>query len=160
VRATPSVFIDWSSQKETKKRLDAKRRGAHAGDQLSDPMKKSSITNATRLAVAFLLPVSLVSAAGCARMMMTPGAQQVVTLTGVAARSCKQRGVVFALAPFSSPGQPLDQLKIRANKIGADTVVLLDQPGSQTKDWSARAYRCGAVRSRNPDATSLVTASR
>jgi hypothetical protein len=57
--------------------------------------------------------------------------------------------VVFALAPFSSLEQPLDQLKIRAHQIGADTVVLLGQAGTRTKDWSAIAYRCGSVLSRN-----------
>jgi hypothetical protein len=83
-------------------------------------------------------------------MIMTPEARQVVTQTGVATQSCKSRGVVFALAPFSSLEQPLDQLKIRANQIGADTLVLLDSAGTRTKDWSARAYRCGNVRSASP----------
>ena len=119
-------------------------------------MKKPSIPNTLRFAVAFL---PLVSAAGCT-MMMTPEAQQVVTQTAVATKACKPRGIVFALAPFSSVEQPLDQLKIRANHIGADTVVLLGPAGTRTKDWSARAYRCGIVLSRNPDATPFVAAVR
>jgi hypothetical protein len=123
-------------------------------------MKKSSLTTVKRLAIAMLPLVWLVSTPGCTTMMMTSEARQVVTQTGVTAQSCKPRGVVFALAPFSSPEQPLDQLKIRANLIGADTIVLLHPGGALTKDWSAKAYRCGSVRSRNPDATPLVTAAR
>jgi len=95
--------------------------------------------------IVVCLPFSLVSAVGCRTMEMTPEARQVVTRTALAARSCNPRGVVFALSPFSSPETPLDQLKIRANQIGADTIVLLDQTG--TKDWSARAYRCRSVHS-------------
>ena len=123
-------------------------------------MKKSSVTTTTRLAVAFLLPVSLLSAPGCTSMTMTPTAQQVVTQTGAATQSCQPRGVVFALAPFSSAEQPIDQLKIRADWIGADTIVLLNREGSITKDWSAKAYRCGNARARNPGATPFVTAAR
>jgi len=117
-------------------------------------MKKLSIPNTLRFAAAFL---PLVSAAGCT-MMMNPGARQVVTQTAAATRSCKPRGVVFALGPFSSPEQPLEQLKIRADQIGADTVVLRDPAGAQTKDWSARAYRCGNVRSRDTQSTPVVAA--
>ena len=102
--------------------------------------------NNARPVVAALLLVVLVSAAGCAGLVMTPGAQQVVVLQSVSAvRPCKQRGVVFALAPFDSMEQPLDQLKIRAEAIGADTVVLPEQTRTRTKDWSARAYRCGLL---------------
>jgi len=122
-------------------------------------LKESSITTVKRLAIAMLPLAGLVCAPGCTTMMMTPEARQVVTQTGVATRSCKPRGVVFALAPFSSMEQPLDQLKIRANLIGADTIVL-NPGGALTKDWSARAYRCGSVLSRGPDATPFVTAAR
>ena len=112
-------------------------------------MKKPSSTNTMLLAAAFFLLVCLASS-GCMRMIMTPEARQVVTQTGVATQSCKPRGVVFALAPFSSPEQPLDQLKIRADQIGADTLVLLGPAGTRTRDWSARAYRCRNVRSATP----------
>ncbi len=104
-------------------------------------MRNPLPTSKMRLAAA-LLP--LVSAAGCT-MMMTPKAQQVTTQIAPATKSCNPRGIVFALAPFSSPEQPLDQLKMRASQIGANTIVLLGQGG--TKDWSARAYRCGTVHS-------------
>jgi hypothetical protein len=117
--------------------------------------------NNKRLAVACLLLVFLISATGCAGLVMTSKAQQVVvTQTASAIKSCKQRGVVFALAPFSSLEQPLDQLKIRADGIGADTVVLLDEARTQTKDWSAKAYRCGNVVSRGAQPALEIEAAR
>lgn len=112
-------------------------------------MKKPSNTNPMPLGAAFFLLASLVSS-GCMSLIMTPEAQRVVTQTGVATQSCQPRGVVFALAPFSSPEQPLDQLKIRAHQIGADTLVLLGPAETRTKDWSARAYRCRNARSASP----------
>jgi hypothetical protein len=122
-------------------------------------MKKPSIVGTTRLTLASLAMISLVSASGCTSIVMTPEAQRVVTQMGQEIGSCKPRGVVFALAPFSVD-QPLDQLKIRASQIGADTIVLLNPAGIQTKDRSARAYRCGIVPPRDADATPLVTAAR
>jgi len=125
-------------------------------------MKKPSIVGTTGLTLASLAMISLVSASGCTSIVMTPEAQRVVTQMGEEIGSCKPRGVVFALAPFSSVDQPLDQLKIRASQIGADTIVLLKPAGAQTKDRSARAYRCGSgiVRSGDADTISLVTVAR
>ncbi|HKB71699.1 MAG TPA: hypothetical protein VKH46_12715 [Thermoanaerobaculia bacterium] len=122
-------------------------------------MKTRSNSSDVYLAVASFLLAGLVSA-GCTSMTMTPGARRVVTRTAASMKACKPRGVVFALAPFLSLEQPLDQLKIRAHQIGADTLVLLGPAGTRTKDWSARAYRCGKVPSRNLDATPFVTAAR
>lgn len=56
--------------------------------------------------------------------------------------ACKLRGEVFALAPFRSSEEPLDQLKIRAEGIGADTLVISRPETSVKKDWKAKAYRC------------------
>jgi len=55
---------------------------------------------------------------------------------------CTLRGEVFALAPFRDAVGPLDQLKIRAHGIGADTVLISEKKSSQTGDWQAKAYRC------------------
>jgi hypothetical protein len=57
---------------------------------------------------------------------------------------CKPRGRVFALAPFPQGQEPLDQLKIRADVIGADTVLVAQKrdQSAQTGDWQAVAYRC------------------
>jgi hypothetical protein len=106
-------------------------------------------THTMRLALTALAAVIVLSAAGCAEIVVTPESRRVATEPASAVRLCEQRGVVFALAPFSSLEQPLDQLKIRAHQIGADTVVLLGPAGARTKDWSAIAYRCGNVLSRN-----------
>jgi hypothetical protein len=116
--------------------------------------------NNARLAIGSVLLFVLVSAAGCVGLAMTPAAQRVATQTASAVKSCKPRGVVFALAPFSSVEEPLDQLKIRADGIGADTVVLLNEARTPTKDWSAKAYRCGNVPSRNPEPALLIEAAR
>ena len=58
--------------------------------------------------------------------------------------TCRPRGKVFALAPFAKGQDPLDQLKIRAEVIGADTVLVATKgdQSAQTGDWQARAYRC------------------
>jgi hypothetical protein len=76
---------------------------------------------------------------------MTPAARRVAVASGPAeVETCRPRGKVFALAPFPKEQGPLDQLKIRADVIGADTVLLAPKgdQSAQTEDWQARAYRC------------------
>jgi len=123
-------------------------------------MNRLSTGRITRPALALLVLIPLVGTPGCTSIVMTPEAQRVVTQVGTDTSSCKPRGVVFALAPFSSADQPLDQLKIRASQIGADTIVLLNPAGAETKDRSARAYRCGIARSNGADTIPFVTAAR
>jgi hypothetical protein len=120
----------------------------------------NSATHTLRLGLAALVPVIVLSAAGCAEIAVTAESRRVATETASVVKSCEQRGVVFALAPFSSPAQPIDQLKIRAHQIGADTVVLLGPVGTRTKDWSAIAYRCGNVPSRRAEPAPAIEAAR
>ena len=89
-------------------------------------------------------PAGAAALAGCRSMEMTPKAQRVAIASDTAAvGGCKLRGEVFALAPFRTSEEPVDQLKIRADGIGADTVVIVHDDGAQTaKDWKAKAYRC------------------
>jgi hypothetical protein len=90
--------------------------------------------------------LSAVSLAACRPLVMTPAARKVaVASAATEVAECKPRGKVFALAPFRDGEEPLDQLKIRAEVIGADTLLVArarDKSG-QTGDWQARAYRCG-----------------
>jgi hypothetical protein len=76
---------------------------------------------------------------------MTPAARKVAVASGpVDVESCQPRGRVFALAPFPKGQEPLDQIKIRADVIGADTVLVATkgEQSAQTGDWQARAYKC------------------
>jgi len=97
-----------------------------------------------RRGASFLLvPALALLAGGCRSLEMTPRAEQVAVAGGKdEVELCKMRGEVFALAPFRSPDEPIDQLKIRADVIGADTLVILDNRTEQRKDWHAKAYRC------------------
>ena len=82
----------------------------------------------------------------CRPLVMTPAARRVaVAKSSADVGECRPRGVVFALAPFEDGQEPLDQLKIRAEVIGADTLVIARESdkSAQTGDWQARAYRCG-----------------
>lgn len=100
-------------------------------------------TKTQNLAPAAVLLVAIVSASGCSGLVMTQKAQRVLVTDSISlVEPCKPRGVVFALAPFSSPDQPVAQLKIRASQIGADTVVI-KETSAPTGDWSGKAYRCG-----------------
>ncbi len=93
-------------------------------------------------------PLLLVLAAAipaCRPLVMTPAAQRVaIARDDAAVGGCKLRGEVFALAPFRTREEPVDQLKIRARGIGADTLVISREATGQTtlKDWKAKAYRC------------------
>jgi hypothetical protein len=81
-------------------------------------------------------------------MVMTPEARNVAIASDKSVvGACRLRGEVFALAPFRTAEEPVDQLKIRAQGIGADTLVITrDELGeSAKKDWKAKAYRCGAA---------------
>ena len=82
--------------------------------------------------------------AACHPMVMTPKAQRVAIASDTSAvGGCKLRGEVFALAPFRTSEEPVEQLKMRANGIGADTLLIVHDDGAQTaKDWKAKAYRC------------------
>ncbi len=74
---------------------------------------------------------------------MTPEARRVdVAQDAGDVEFCKLRGEVFALAPFRSGVEPVNQLKIRAHGIGADTVLIATNRTEQRKDWQAKAYRC------------------
>jgi hypothetical protein len=74
---------------------------------------------------------------------MTPEARTVaVAREASEVEPCKLKGEVFALAPFRDAAEPLDQLKIRAHGIGADTVLVSEKKSAQTDDWQAKAYRC------------------
>jgi len=89
--------------------------------------------------------LSAVSAAACRPLVMTPAASKVaVASAATEVEECKPRGKVFALAPFADGQEPLDQLKIRADVIGADTLLVAKarDKSAQTGDWQARAYRC------------------
>jgi len=89
--------------------------------------------------------LSAVSIAACRPLVMTPAARRVVVASGPAdVETCRPRGKVFALAPFAKGQDPMDQLKIRAEVIGADTVLVARKgdESAQTGDWQARAYRC------------------
>ena len=80
-------------------------------------------------------------------MVMTPEARLVVIAPDKGSvGGCRLRGEVFALAPFRTAEEPVEQLKIRAHGIGADTLVITrDELGeSAKKDWKANAYQCGA----------------
>jgi hypothetical protein len=92
----------------------------------------------------------------CHPLVMTPKARRVAIASDTAAvGGCKLRGEVFALAPFRTSEEPVEQLKIRANGIGADTLVIVHDDGAQTaKDWKAKAYRCrGAAAAVEEDAS-------
>jgi len=103
---------------------------------------RAALSFRCRILIAAL---SAVSAAACRPLVMTPAASKVaVASAATEVEECKPRGKVFALAPFSEGQEPLDQLKIRADVIGADTLLVAkarDKSG-QTGDWQARAYRC------------------
>jgi hypothetical protein len=75
---------------------------------------------------------------------MTPEARQVAISDAAAVDGCKLRGEVFALAPFRTDVEPVNQLKSRALGIGANTLVISREELGQsaTKDWKAKAYRC------------------
>jgi hypothetical protein len=122
-------------------------------------MKTRFSARTIHLGLASLIAVVLVSA-GCAEIPVTAASRRVATQNASAVKSCQQRGVVFALAPFSSQEQPLDQLKIRAHQIGADTIVLLGPAGIRTKDWSAIAYRCGSALSPRAGPDPSIEAAR
>jgi hypothetical protein len=98
-----------------------------------------------RFDIGVLIAVSAISGAACRSLVMTPAARRVAVATGPAeVETCRPRGRVFALAPFPKGQEPLDQLKIRADIIGADTVLVGSKgdQSAQTEDWQARAYRC------------------
>lgn len=79
---------------------------------------------------------------------MTPGSRRVsIAVDAAAVGGCKLRGEVFALAPFRSAEEPVNQLKVRADAIGADTLVIVrEELGvSAKKDWKAKAYKCGGA---------------
>jgi len=81
----------------------------------------------------------------CRPLVMTPEARRVaIAANGTEVGACKLRGEVFALAPFRSEEEPVDQLKIRAHGIGANTLVIVREELGQSarKDWKAKAYRC------------------
>ena len=111
----------------------------------------------------FLRAIALLvglSASGCAPLAMTREAQGVVMAERASnVESCKPRGTVFALAPFSSIEEPLEQLKIRANGIGANTIVLINESKTRTKDWSGRAYRCGTAPARAAEPATGIEAA-
>jgi hypothetical protein len=98
-----------------------------------------------RFDIGVLIAVSAISGAACRSLVMTPAARRVAVASGLAeVETCRPRGKVFALAPFPKGQEPLDQLKIRADIIGADTVLVASKgdQSAQTEDWQARAYRC------------------
>ncbi len=98
-----------------------------------------------RIGLVLLL---LGAAAACRTLEMTPKARRVSIATdATAVGACKLRGEVFALAPFRTTEEPVNQLNVRANGIGADTLVIVrDELGeSAKKDWKAKAYRCNAA---------------
>jgi hypothetical protein len=89
--------------------------------------------------------LSAISISACRPLVMTPAARRVAVASGPEeVETCRPRGTVFALAPFPKGQGPLDQLKIRADVIGADTVLLASkgERSAQTEDWHAQAYRC------------------
>jgi hypothetical protein len=89
--------------------------------------------------------LSAISVTACRPLVMTPAARRVAVASDPAeVETCRPRGRVFALAPFPKGQEPLDQLKIRADVIGADTVLVASKgdQSAQTEDWQARAYRC------------------
>jgi hypothetical protein len=94
------------------------------------------------------IPLLIVFAAlvsACRPLVMTPEASLVAIAPDAGSvGGCKLRGEVFALAPFQTADEPVDQLKIRAEGIGADTLLISRKEEGQTvsKDWKARAYRC------------------
>jgi hypothetical protein len=96
------------------------------------------------------MPLVIVLAAvlcACRPLVMTPEARRVAVASDAAAvGACKLRGEVFALAPFRTADEPVNQLKVRANGIGADTLVISREDAGQTgsRDWKAKAYRCVA----------------
>ncbi len=96
------------------------------------------------------MPLLIVIAAvvsACRPLVMTPEARLVAIAPDTGSvGGCKLRGEVFALAPFRAGEEPVDQLKIRAEGIGADTLVIAHADLGQTvsKDWKAKAYRCVA----------------
>jgi len=97
------------------------------------------------------MPLVIVLAAvafACRPLVMTPEARRVAIVPdAVSIGACKLRGEVFALAPFRTAEEPVNQLKIRAEGIGADTLVISREDVGQTasKDWKAKAYRCVAA---------------
>ena len=96
----------------------------------------------SRILIAAL---SVISTAACRPLVMTPAASKVAVANEAnEVEECKPRGQVFALAPFRDGQEPLDQLKIRADVIGADTLLVAGarDKSAQTGDWQARAYRC------------------
>ena len=92
-----------------------------------------------------LLLLVLSAAAACRPLVMTPEARRISVAPDLSSvGGCKLRGEVFALAPFRTAAEPVNQLKIRAHGIGADTLVIVHDDGAQTaKDWKAKAFRCG-----------------
>lgn len=104
-----------------------------------------------------------ISAVACRPLVMTPAARKVaVARSSSEVEECKPRGKVFALAPFPEGQDPVDQLRIRAEVIGADTVLIgqkRDQ-SAQTGDWQARAYRCAqSEKERVADARPVLEAN-
>jgi hypothetical protein len=86
----------------------------------------------------------------CRPLVMTPEARQVaVAPDSTAVGGCKLRGEVFALAPFRTGEEPVNQLKVRAEGIGADTLLITREELGQTakQDWKAKAYRCSSAKS-------------
>jgi hypothetical protein len=103
---------------------------------------RSPLSFRCRILIAVL---SAVSIAACRPLVMTPAASKVaVASAATQVEECKPRGKVFALAPFRQGEEPLDQLKIRADVIGADTLLVAGarDKSAQTGDWQALAYRC------------------
>ncbi|HET9796213.1 MAG TPA: hypothetical protein VFS34_17330 [Thermoanaerobaculia bacterium] len=96
-----------------------------------------------------LLIVLAAAVSACRPLVMTPEARTVAVASDMTAvGSCKLRGEVFALAPFRSEAEPMNQLKIRARGIGADTLVVSHDDVGQTagKDWKAKAFRCESIK--------------
>jgi len=96
-----------------------------------------------RLPAVAILLLAAAGAMACRPLVMTPEARQVSVISDTGAvGGCRLRGEVYALAPFRTEEEPLEQLKIRADGIGADTLVIAPPETTAKKDWKARAYRC------------------
>ena len=103
---------------------------------------RSFVSIRCRVALAAL---SAVSIAACRPLVMTPAASKVAVATAATeVEECKPRGKVFALAPFRDGQEPLDQLKMRADVIGADTLLVRLAGAGVSLPGEGRRRRSGA----------------
>ena len=127
----------------------SKERGAagNVGSVVATPAigRRNDIDIRSRRRRILIAVFSAVPIAACRPLVMTPEARSVaVAREASEVGPCKLKGEVFALAPFRDVAEPLDQLKMRAHGIGADTVLVSEKEkkSAQTDDWQAKAYRC------------------